>query len=49
MWSFVEKALRSSIEVLRCSTESPKVGQDESGQKLQGLEMWLAKKALPRH
>lgn len=36
MWSFVEKALRSPIEVVRCSIESLQGGQDQSGQKLQG-------------
>lgn len=49
MWSFAEKALRSPIEVVCCSTESPQVGRDQSGQKLQGWRCGRKKKALPRH
>lgn len=47
MWSFVEKALRSSTEVVRCSTESPppQVGQDQSGQKLRGWRCGWQKRA----
>lgn len=49
MWSFAEKALRSPIEVVCCSTESPQVGRDQSGQKLQCWRCGRKKKALPRH
>lgn len=48
MWSFVEKALRSPIEVVHCSTESPQVGQDQSGQKLRGWRCgWQKGPATP--
>ncbi len=47
MWSFVEKALRSSTELVCCSTESPHTGRDQSGQKLWGWRCgW--QKVLPR-
>lgn len=49
MWSFVEKALRSPIEVVRCSTESPPGWDKTSLARSCEVGDAAGVKALPRH